>query len=179
MSKSNERKYLIMPDREAATVIAWLKAHPEVEIVSRDRASAYAQAVKQAAPHAQQVADRWHLLANLRETILAMLKRKRTNLPTELVELADPLSEEPAADPAQEAEALVTVMGLPRADREPILVPESQTTPFKRDSAREKWFHTPRQEVVAHRQSSRAKREAIFKEGRCVKRHPICIKPMN
>jgi transposase len=52
----------VLPDREAATVIAWLKAHPEINIVSRDRASAYAQAVKQGAPHSQQVADRWHLL---------------------------------------------------------------------------------------------------------------------
>jgi transposase len=29
----------VLPDREAATVIAWLKVHPEVEIVSRDRES--------------------------------------------------------------------------------------------------------------------------------------------
>jgi hypothetical protein len=122
--------------------------------------------VKQGAPHAQQVADRWQRLSKLRETILAVLKRKRTSLPTEPVEPTDPLPEEPAADLAQEAEARVSVMGTPRAKEEPLLDPGSQQTPFKRDTTREKWFHTPRQEVVVHRQSSRAKREAIFQEVR-------------
>jgi hypothetical protein len=92
-----------------------------------------------------------------------VLKRKRTSLPTEPVELVDPFSEEPPADLSQEPAVLVTVMGQPRADQEPMLVPESQTTPFKRDRARENWFHTPRQEAVAHPQSSRA-RSALHRE---------------
>jgi hypothetical protein len=111
----------------------------------------------------------WYLVgspsyANLRETIIALLKRKRTSLPTEPVEPTDPLSEEPAAVLAQETEALVNVIVAPRAKEESMLAPESQATPYKRDTAREKWFHMSRQEVVTHRQSSRAKREAIFKE---------------
>jgi transposase len=166
----------VLPDREAATVIAWLKAHPEVEIVSRDRASAYAQAIKQGAPHAQQVADRWHLLANLRETILAVLKRKRTSLPTESVEPPNPLSEEPPANLAQETEALVAMRGTTRAQEEPMLDPASQPTSFRRDTAREKWFHAPRQEVVAHSQSSRAKREAIFQEVRALHQQGLSIR---
>jgi transposase len=157
---------LIIPDRDATTVIAWLQAHPEVEIVSRDRASAYAQAVKKGAPHAQQIADRWHLLANLRETILAVLKRKRTSLPTEPVEQVDPFSEEPQADPAQQPEALVALMGTPRAEEEPALDREGQQTPFKRDTTREKWFHAPNRQVVAQSQISRAKRQAIFTQVR-------------
>jgi transposase len=166
----------VLPDREAATVIAWLKAHPQIKIVSRDRASAYAQAVKKGAPHAQQVAARWHLLANLRETILALLKRKRTSLPTEPVEQADPFSEEPQADPSQELEALVTVMGTPRAQEEPMLDPESQQTPFKRDTAREKWFHAPNPQVVAHSQISRANRQAAFTQVRELHQQGLSIR---
>lgn len=169
-------RLICLPLREAATVIAWLKAHPEIDIVSRDRARTYAQAVKKGAPHAQQVADRWHLLANLRETILAELWRKRTSLPKEAVAKADQLSEEPQADPSQETEALVALMRTPRVEEEPVLDRESHSSPFKRDTTREKWFHAPSPQVVAQSQISRAKRLAAFEEVRELHQQGLSIR---
>ncbi|MFD7757231.1 ISL3 family transposase [Streptomyces sp. NPDC059757] len=55
----------VLPDRTSETFADWLRAHPGVEIVCRDRATAYTCAVKEAALHALEVADRWHLLQNL------------------------------------------------------------------------------------------------------------------
>jgi transposase len=65
----------LLPDRDAATVKAWLEAHPGIELVSRDRSASYAQAATEAAPKAQQVADRWHLLKNVREAVERLLER--------------------------------------------------------------------------------------------------------
>jgi transposase len=48
-----------------------------VEVVSRDRASAFADAIAKGAPKAVQVADRWHLLNNLLETLMRSLERHR------------------------------------------------------------------------------------------------------
>ena len=59
----------LLPDRQAETVAGWLREHPGTEIVSRDRASAYAEAARRADPQPVQVADRWHLLRNLSDAL--------------------------------------------------------------------------------------------------------------
>jgi transposase len=59
----------ILEDRDVVTCTNWLKRHPEVEVISRDRCGLYAQAARQGAPQAEQVADRFHIMQNLRMAI--------------------------------------------------------------------------------------------------------------
>src|SRR5580693_5231557 len=72
-----ERRQVVdlLADRSAATTASWFKDHPDVEVVSRDRAGLYAEAGRQGAPQARQVADRFHLLQNFRETVERQLGR--------------------------------------------------------------------------------------------------------
>lgn len=59
----------VLPGRQAGPVAEWLAAHPGVEIVTRDRAKAYAEAARLGAPQALQVVDRWHVWNNLTEAV--------------------------------------------------------------------------------------------------------------
>ncbi len=59
----------ILEGRDASVLAEWLKDHPKIEIISRDRSGEYALAVNQGALQAIEIADRWHLLKNLREMI--------------------------------------------------------------------------------------------------------------
>jgi transposase len=65
----------VLPDREAATVEAWLSARPSIRVVSRDRGGGYGQAVTRALPKAIQVADRWHLMENASSAFLGAVRK--------------------------------------------------------------------------------------------------------
>jgi transposase len=72
-----ERRQVVdlLPSRDGPALAEWLQTHPGVEIITRDRAGAYAEGAKQGAPTAIQVADRFHLLTNLSGAIKQLLER--------------------------------------------------------------------------------------------------------
>jgi len=98
----------LLPDRDAASLENWLRTHPDVEVISRDRSHTYAEGAAKGAPKAVQVADRWHLLKNLGEALERILQSKHSQLrqaaqtaaePTTGIVAVPELSELPKAIP--------------------------------------------------------------------------------
>ncbi|MFO1351760.1 MAG: ISL3 family transposase, partial [Gammaproteobacteria bacterium] len=96
----------VLLDRQSETAEAWLKRHPEIDVISRDRAGAYAEAARLGAPQAVQVADRWHLLQNVREVIERVLSRHGKALSHVSKALAAEASPPPAPTPPSEPAAI-------------------------------------------------------------------------
>jgi transposase len=59
----------LLPERTAPALARWLEGHPTIEAIVRDRSSEYGRGATLGAPQAVQVADRWHLLYNLRQML--------------------------------------------------------------------------------------------------------------
>lgn len=70
----------LLQDASADSFAAWLKEHPSVELISRDRGTTFADGANRGAPQALQIADRWHVLHNLAEALEKVLARHHANL---------------------------------------------------------------------------------------------------
>jgi transposase len=109
----------LLPDRDPETVKTWLGEHPGIELVSRDRWSDYIQAAAEGAPDARQVADRWHLLKNLREALERLFERESGTI-AEALKPTEPapgsVSVEPAAPAGEERPATEAPIPPPSGD---------------------------------------------------------------
>jgi transposase len=65
----------VLDGRDGEALKEWLRQNQHVTTVTRDRASAYAKAVKEVLPDCMQVADRFHLHQNLMEAVNKVLGR--------------------------------------------------------------------------------------------------------
>ena len=86
------RVVALLPDREQATAEVWLRRHPGISVVSRDRGGGYGEAVARTLPNAIQVADRWHLMENASTAFLdavrVSMRAVHTNLGAALIDPA-------------------------------------------------------------------------------------------
>lgn len=97
----------LLPERAVESAAAWMRSHPEIEYVSRDRGNNYAQAAHEGAPQATSVADRFHLYKNVVEAIEPAVarcyKEIRKDLPKPIEPKLPSIKEwRPARDPAHE-----------------------------------------------------------------------------
>jgi transposase len=129
----------LLPGRDGEALKAWLKEHPEVEVISRDRWAAYAQAATEAAPQAQQVADRWHLLKNLREAIERLFGRCSAEIRTALKE-APAAGATRLAPPSQPGSPLAAQAsaGGKASEPVPVATPRQQARQAKRQQRAER-----------------------------------------
>ena len=94
----------LLPDRSAASFAKWLKEHPGVEVISRDRDGVYAEGGYDGAPRAKQVADRFHLVQSLIRAMQDEFAHQRKHL---LIPAAELLGD----DSAQQATRVVPGAG--------------------------------------------------------------------
>jgi transposase len=85
----------LLPDRSADSFHAWLVQHPDIRVVARDRGEYYARGATSGAPHAVQVADRWHLLRNLSDALKRMTDRR----PRQIAEAWQAVNQSPSSSP--------------------------------------------------------------------------------
>ncbi|MER5201452.1 transposase [Streptomyces sp. NPDC002884] len=77
---ATHRPLHIYDGRDGEDLAAWLRDHPEVRVICRDRSSGYEEGARVGAPQAEQVADRYHLWANLGQAVEKTVNAHRSHL---------------------------------------------------------------------------------------------------
>jgi transposase len=128
----------LLPDREMQTFSTWLEAHPGIEVICRDRASAYTEAARLSAPTAQQVADCFHLLMNLSGAVKKVVERNRRCLRLLITDFSLPITSTAPPPPMINNNGDVFVQTEPSQFRSS-LTPYQQLVEDRRARRREKY----------------------------------------
>jgi transposase len=114
----HERKCVVdlLDDRSPETLAKWLRSHPGVAIVTRDRAESYAQGIREGAPEALQVADRWHLLKNLTEAVTKIFHDHQSAIQHQLRSVAASVGSTDGAHPGEPATKAAQIEAIPGAN---------------------------------------------------------------
>jgi transposase len=102
INMATRRPLHIYDGREGEDLAAWLRDHPEVKVICRDRSSGYSEGARVGAPQAEQVADRYHLWANLGQAVEKPVNAHRSRLAEPLSEPADTPGEPQVVQPSTE-----------------------------------------------------------------------------
>ena len=92
---AQRRPVALLNDREANTLAAWLREHPGITVIARDRMKGYSDGARAGAPQATQVADRFHLVQNLAEALDQVFSAHGTTLKA----VSNALSKAPVVQP--------------------------------------------------------------------------------
>jgi transposase len=163
--KRSEWISLIIPDRTAETAETWLRMHPEVEIISRDRGGDYAAAARKGAPQAQQVADKFHLLKNLRERLKDLMDRRHSCLPEEEETRADAVPARARGINAVKSQRITEPQAEPEVEKHYRTIPP---TPYQRPAGVSY--------TELHKQARRAKRYARYEDVRTLSGQGVSIR---
>ena len=125
----SRRPIELLEDRSAETAEAWLRGHPEIRVVSRDRGGDYAAAARRAVPQAQQVADKFHVLKNLRERLADVATRSHSSLPIVAEVRSDALPARARGKKAQNVRTDAEAVGSSEAEKHYRTIPP---TPYAR-----------------------------------------------
>ena len=90
MDLERRRVIDLLPVRSAPSLAEWLRGHPGVEIIVRDRCGLYAEGAQQGAPFAVQITDRYHLMSNLSQAVEHTLQQLQIEARRELTQEMNP-----------------------------------------------------------------------------------------